>query len=137
MRLHPNSFGLTWCGGANVSLWSLTLQSLQVLCIKRYNRKQRPLCKANSARTCFPIAQRKGTEISFSSCFSQFYISERKIQGSRYFSLIRERNGSFWLLHLTTCRVKAGLKRVSVPFAQKSLQIFVVLISMLKQWDSI
>lgn len=61
-----------------------------------YNRKQRLLCKAKSMVTCFPIAQRKGTEIPFSSSlFSQFFISGRKIKDSRYFSLIGKRNGRF------------------------------------------
>lgn len=118
MRLHPNSFDFTWCEGTNVPLWSVCQH---MLCIKRYKRKWRLLCKADSMGTCFPLAQRKGTEISFSSCFSQFYISGRKIQGSSYFSLIRKGKGSFWFLHLTTCRGKTGLRHVSVPFAQKSL----------------
>lgn len=141
MGLHPNSFGLTWCGEINVLLWIL---SRQVLCIKRFNRKQRLLCKANSTVTCFSIAQIKDTNLFQLLLLEPILHFREKNQGQQVFQLNQKRNqkekGAFWLLHLTICRLSGGafgrvktrLRHVSVSFAQKNLQIFLVLISMPK-----
>lgn len=82
---------------------SLKLASAGVVCCALrghwYHRMRRLPCKVNAIVTCFPMAPSKGTEVPFSSSpFNHFFISGRKVKGSRYFCFIRKGNGRSFLV---------------------------------------